>query len=408
MDKKGVGGVFVLLIVGVIAVAVGGIPSLSHNGAIQENERTTAVVTNTGVDMKIVEDDDGNQDKKFRPVVEYEYTVDGETYQHDNVMPGSFTRWQDSRTWASSIAGEFQEGEDIEVYYNPRDHSHAYVREGELPGSWFIGAGYALLAIAAGIWLIRVGFNRRKQRSLMEDTPTEQAESLSMGPSEVKGTALTLARDPAPAPFTDEDCVVAKWEVEEYREDSDDDGGSWHTVDSGLRLMPFYVDDGTGEIPVRPHQDATYDLEEEDWNTVSVDSASQGPSAVQSFVEGSASVGYPSGGAGKDGDRRYKQNLIKPDESIYVFGTVQPRSDGHGGTSNVDNLVIEKVDEDDPRMEPMFMISDDAETDLVTKRRWALWRIPVGIVFAVFGVGLLLGILGPSVGIQLPVPPQLL
>jgi len=404
MDKKGVGGVAALLLVGLFAVGLGGVPSLAHNGAVQENQETTGVVVSTDIDVKT--DDEG--DKSYRPVITYEYTVDSEQYTQTNVFPGGFTRWRGSRSWAEGIVDDYGSGEEVRVHYNPRDHSHAYIKEGGLPSSWWIGAGYGLVAIVSGGWLVRVGFKRRKQRTLMEDTPTEQAESLSMGPSEVTGTAVTLDRDPAPAPFTDEKCVVAKWKIEEYDDDADDDDGSWETVESGLRLRPFYVDDGTGEIPVEPHQDATYDLDDEDWHTVYVDSSSRGPASVQSFVEETADLDYPEGGGGKDGDRRYKQNLIKPNESAYVFGTVQPRSDGGGGTTNVDNLLITKVDEDDPRMEPMFLISDDTERELISKRNWALWRIPVGIAFAVFGVGLLSGILGPSLGIELPVPPKLL
>jgi hypothetical protein len=305
------------------------------------------------------------------------------------------------------VAGDYSSGQEIAVHYNPRDNAHAYIRDDGLPGGWILGAGYAVLAVGAGLWLVYVGFKRREQRALMNDTPTEQVESLSMGPSELKGTAVIEERNAETAPFTDDPCVVAAWEVEEYDDsDDDDDPGGWQTVETGRRTTPFYVDDGTGTALVRPHEDATYELAEEDWTTVEVDSSRDGPAPVRRFVE-SNGIGYPSGGSGRDGDRRYKQNLIEPDEDVYVFGTVQPRDDTTG-TSNADNLVIKKVGEDDPRMEPMFMIADEPEQELVSDRRWALWRLPVGVIFAVLGVGLLLGILGPMVGITLPTPPQLL
>lgn len=409
MDTKGVGAVVVLVLLGVFAMLFGGWPALAHNGAVQDNVQTTGVVTSTDVDMKVTEDSDGNTERKYRPVIEYEYTVAGETHAHDNVFPGSFTRWDGSESRAERIAADYQPGQEVDVFYNPRDSTHAYVRDDGMPSTWWAGVGYGVVALLGGGWLVRVGFRRRRQRSLMEDTPTEQAESLSMGPSEIQGTASLPDGGPAQAPFTDDECVVAKWKIEEYREDRDDDGGgSWTTVEAGVRQIPFYVDDGTGAALVRPYEDATYDLEGEDWTTVEVDSSSNGPEPVQAFVDGTESVDYPSNGGGRDGDRRYKQNLIRPDEDVYVFGTVQPLDDGTVGTDNVDNLVIEKVDEDDPRMEPMFMISDDSERDLVSKRRWALWRIPVGVVFVVFGLGLVLAIAGPTVGIELPTPPQLL
>jgi len=397
MDKKGVGLVVVLLIVGVFGVGMGTLPVLDHHMAIQEGQPATAVVQST--DIRVTEDDDG--DKSYSPIVTYEYTVDGETYTDDNVFSGGFSRSKESRSWAEGIVSRYESGEEIEVHYRPRNPSRAYVIDGGLPGSWFIGAGYAGIALLAAAYLIRQGFKRRKQRMLMEDTPTEDAESLSMGPSEITGTAVTRNGGPVAAPFTDDDCIVATYEVQEYDEDPDDDKGSWKTIEQGVRHTPFDVDDGTGSVLVRPHSEATYDLEPEDWTTIGVDSSSRGPQPVQEFIA-ETYLDYPSGGAGRDGDRRYKQNLIRPDESVYVFGTVQPREDG-GGTDNVDNLVIRKVSEDDPRLEPMYMISDDSETDLVDRRRWALWRIPVGIVFAVAGVASLVGLFGPLIGIELPV-----
>lgn len=407
MDKKGVGGVAVLLLVGVFAGGMGGGTALAHNGAVQENVQTTGAVQSTDVDVKVTTDDDGNEERKYRPVITYEYTVDGETYTHDNVFPGSFTRWRGSSAWAERVAGAYSSGQEIAVHYNPRDNTHAYIRDDGLPGGWVLGAGYAVLAFAAGLWLVYVGFKRRKQRALMNDTPTEQVESLSMGPSELTGVAVTEDHAAETAPFTDDKCVVAEWEIEEYDDSNgDDDPGGWQTVETGLRTTPFYVDDGTGTALVRPHEDATYELAEEDWTTVEVDSSNDGPAPVRQFVERNG-IGYPTGGSGRDGDRRYKQNLIEPAEDVYVFGTVQPH-DGATGTSNADNLVIEKVGEDDSRMEPMFMIADEPEQELVSDRRWALWRLPVGVFFTVLSVGLLLGILGPMVGITLPIPPQLL
>lgn len=407
MDKKGIGGLVIVLVVGLIAGGFGGGNALAHNGAVQENEETTGIVQSTEVDMKIVEDSDGGSDKKYRPVITYTYEVDGRTYEHDNVFPGSFTRWRGAKAWAREIAAEYENGDEVTVQYNPRDNSHAYVRNDGLPGEWILGAGYAVFASIYGAVLIWQGFKRRKQRTLMKDTPSEDTESLSMGPSEIKGKAVTQDKDSLRAPFTGDDCVLAKWEIEEYSDDHDDDGGSWHTVEKDIRFTEFYVDDGTGAALVRPHEDATFELEDEDWNTINVDSSERGPQPVQQFVESRDDIGYPSGGAGRDGDRRYKQNLIRPNEDVYVFGTVQPR-DGTTGTSNVENLVIEKVGEDDPRMEPMFMISDDKEQELINARRWALWRMPVGIIFVVGGVGLVLGIAGPKIGITLPIPPKLL
>jgi hypothetical protein len=412
MDKKGIGLVVVLLFLGLFGVGMGGFTVFEHNVAVQEGQPTAATVLSTEIAEKT--DDDG--DKSYRPVVTYEYIVDGQTYESENVFPGGFTRWKSSRSWAEDVLNQYEAGDRITVQYRPRNPGQAYVRNDGLPFTWVVGAGYAVLVLVSGVYLIRQGFKRRKQRTLMTDTPTEDAESLSMGPSEITGVATPGDDGPTTAPFSDEDCVVAQYEIEEY--ESDDDGGNWKTIEEGVRHVPFSLDDGTGRVPVRPHDDATYDLEPADWTTTRVDSSDRGPAPVQAFVESTPDLGYPGSGdvqdfltdagldhvsdAGSDGDRKYKQNLIGPGEEVYVFGTVQPREDG-GGTENADNLVIRKVTDEDARMEPMFMISDDAEADLIDRRRWALWRIPVGIGFAVVGIGLLVGMFGPPIGVELPI-----
>jgi hypothetical protein len=53
--------------------------------------------------------------------------------------------------------------------------------------------------------------------------------------------------------------------------------------------------------------------------------------------------------------------------------------------------------------EPMFMISDDEQKDLVNRRRWALWRLPVGGLFLIASFAVALITFGPMMGVTLPV-----
>jgi len=403
--EKDLGFVVFLLLLGLGAAVFGGTHVLQHNGAVQENLPAAGTIESTDVDRRVIENSDGPDDVEYRPVVRYQYTVDGTTYTQDNVFPGSFERWRDSRAWAERIADDYSAGESIEVRYNPRTHGDAYIRNDGWPGEWLVTFGYAIVLALGGGWLVREGFRRRKQRELMTDTPTEQAESLSMGPSEVTGVARTGDREPLPAPFTDEECVIAEWRVEEYDEDAGDDGGSWQTVGSGLDGMPFRVDDGTGEVLVRPNMDAVYEFDEGSETTVSVDVGEAPPAPVRSFIDRSTEVDPVTdsgGGVGaSDGDRRYHQKLIRPEEDVYVFGTVQPREDATSA-SNVENLHIGPV-QDGTAEEPMFMIANEPESELIAERRWALWRLPVGILAVTGAVGLFVAVFGPPIGVELPV-----
>jgi hypothetical protein len=397
MDKKGIGGVVLLLFLSIF----GGffvMTVLQHQVAVQENT-AEATATVQSADIEVKTDDEG--DKSYSPAVSYEYTVDGETYTNDNVFPGGFQRWRGSRSWAEGVIAGYSTGSEATISYNPEEPERAYLRNDGPPSSWIFTAVYALIALLGGGWLIRTGIRRWKQRQLIVNTPTEKAQSLSVGTSEIKGTAVTEDRESLSAPFSEEDCVVAKYEIKEYSENNDDNGGSWKTIEDGVLHTPFYVDDGTGSVLVRPDDEATYDLEPEDRSTKYVNSSKKGPAPVQEFVE-SQDIGFPSDRGGKENDRKYSQNLIRPEESVYVFGTATPRDDAPAGAENADRLVVGK-DEQTFTDEPMFMISDDEEKDLVSRRRWALWRLPVGGLFLIASFAVALITFGPMMGVTLPV-----
>lgn len=400
MDKKGLGLVGILLFVTLFAFFFTA-PVADHYSSVQHNEPTTATITETDIADRVNDDE-----REYRPVISYEYTVDGEQYQESNVYPGRFIRWHGSESTAQRVVDSYQvgsnrqvSGEEVVVYYDPKNPGNAYLRNDGLPDGWFVPIVYTVVAFLGGGHLFRQGIRRWRQRNYIADTPTETAQSLSIGPSELKGTVVSGDHGPLQAPFSEADCVVAKYEIEEYEDDDDDSGGSWNTIDSGVLHVPFYLDDGTGTVLIRPDDDATYDLDPDDWSTVRVDSSQRGPEPVQWFVENSDDVDFPAHSAGKENDRKYKQNLIRTGESAYIFGTVTERDEIPTHGDNADRLVVKR---DESMRTPMFMISDDDEASLIDRRRWALWRLPVGAVFLVAGFTFFLIVTGPWLGLQTP------
>lgn len=400
MDTKGAGSVVVLVVLGLFLGGMGVLPTYEHHVAVQEGQPTTGVVQETEIEVKV--DDDG--DRSYHPRIEYEYVVDGQTYTSDNTFPGRFTRWRGSRSWAEDVVAAYGVGQEVTVHYDPSDPSNAYVHNDGLPFSWFLGAGYVVLAVAGGVWMIRVGFRRWRQRTLVRDTPTETVRALSMGPSEVKGTAVTEDLEPLTAPFSGADCVVAKYEVEQYDDADDDEPGSWETVAEGVRHTPFYLDDGTGSVLVEPADEAVYDLDPGDWEETYVDSSERGPEPVQAFVRRQPGLGFPSHSGGRDNDRKYRQNLLRTGESAYVLGTVRPREgDVESGAPQEDRLSVRVGPVEGGLDEDTSILSDDTEANLIERRRWALWRAPVGAAFLVLALCFTIAMFGPMAGLELPV-----
>jgi hypothetical protein len=396
MDKKGIGVLGIVLFLGIFG-GIGFFHTIQHNIDVQHNEPIEATVVDT--DIKVIESDD---DTQYRPIVTYEYEITGQTYTNDNVYPGRFSREHGSRSTAQEVIDNYPVGSQTTIYVRPGDPNKAYLTNNGWPGFWWAGGGYIVVAALTGGWLIRLGFRRWRQRNLMENTPTESVQALSIGPSEIKGTAVTEDNDPLPAPFTKEGCVLAKYEVKEYDDDSDDSGGSWQTIEEDTVFQPFYLDDSTGSVLIKPHDETLFDLDPEDWTETYVDSANGGPARIQNFVSQHPDLDFPSDASGKDNDRKYRQNLIRDGESAYIFGTVQPRDQSGGyGASNEDRLVVKKV-QDDGMREPMYLISDDKEENLTARRRFALWRAPVGGLFLTVAFFMTLGMFGPMLGLTIP------
>lgn len=278
------------------------------------------------------------------------------------------------------------------------------------------------MILVIGVLLMRRAFERRKQRQLIQETPTEEVESLSLGPSEVNGVAEP-AEEPIRAPFSDDDCLIAQWRVEQYYEDEDSSG--WQTKASGVECTPFYVDDGTGRVLVEPDEDVVYSIDRNAEPMFEVDAHQRPPDAVLEFfgerpgfdpLESLLSTldlartfefrrdgGFTiSMGSHRRGDRRYYQNLVRPGEEVFVFGTVQTR-EGARSARNPENLVIRRVPKGDEDLQPLFLIADHPEAKLVAERKWSLLWFPVGALLTTAGLGGVILVASLLLGVDLQV-----
>ncbi|USZ67839.1 E3 ubiquitin ligase family protein [Halorussus salilacus] len=256
----------------------------------------------------------------------------------------------------------------------------------------------ALAAVGVGAWFCYRGWTLHRQRKLMENTPTDDVWHLDLGPAEITGTANAIDGETLRAPFTEESCLAAEWEIEEWDESGKHSG--WETVGSGtVSVSAFEVEDETGTITVRP-EGAEFDIDEHAEETIEVGGPDDPPEPVREFLASDATPGASSqpliealDWGQQHGDRKYHQHLLKPSEEAYVYGTVHPRDDWEAPT-RPEHMEIRKADE---RAEPMFLVSDRPQDELVRSRTVGLWRIPVGVVLAALGGWMLLAGLGIGV-----------
>ena len=115
------------------------------------------------------------------------------------------------------------------------------------------------LAFVGALGVIFWGFQTYQFGRLIRDTPTGKVRSVAMGRAEVEGDVIPATKV-YDQPFSEGQCVYYEYEVKEYREDSDDDGKSWQTIQRGESAEPFYIDDGTGQILVDVTDGPMYEI----------------------------------------------------------------------------------------------------------------------------------------------------
>ncbi|MDY7081902.1 MAG: GIDE domain-containing protein, partial [Halobacteria archaeon] len=157
-----------------------------------------------------------------------------------------------------------------------------------------------------------------------------------------------------------------RYEVKEYDDTGDDEG--WETIAEHEESVPFYLDDGTGEVLVNP-EGAEFRVPVD--NEYRVDEYESEPAEVEHFLEKGQGEGKEFFGinfgrvSDTNEDRRYYEYYVGVDDRAYVFGKALNKKDTKGSSTNEDNIVI---NEDDST--PMFMVSDRSEKELLSATRW--------------------------------------
>lgn len=210
---------------------------------------------------------------------------------------------------------------------------------------WIVICGvvaFVLLLASLGAW--------RKHWEI-DDTPTSTCRGVFVGRNEVVGRVAPLY-GPITTPFTSTPAVWFEWHLERWQ--SNDDGGSWNTVERRSTAAPFWLEDDTGRVLVRPRNaslEVDRSLCEElkgafappysrwqlrQWVLAGEDVIERQRSlADPAFEEVPTSSGWFTAGTGEPvsalrGRNRITERVLAVGTPVYVLGEVRPRSDDHG------------------------------------------------------------------------------
>ncbi len=218
---------------------------------------------------------------------------------------------------------------------------------------------------------------RRKQR-LIDDIPTCKTAGVFIGLVEVKGTAES--EQPLASFLAESSCVHYNYTVsEQWRrlvtETYTDSKGKmktrtrwktgWDTVDHGSESIPFYLQDDTGVLQIRPNG--------AEIDAAQIFSRTCGLSDSLYYAKGPSSSVY-----GSTGIRRFVEYGIPLHRRIYVMGASRLRKD----------VVAPEIAED--RQAPMFLISVKSEEQKSSGYQFRFWGwfLAGFLVFAGVPIGL--------------------
>jgi hypothetical protein len=163
------------------------------------------------------------------------------------------------------------------------------------------------------------------------------------------------------SPFSNDKCVYYKYFIEEYRSSGKSSG--WVTVKSGKEHRPFYMQDETGRILVDPSK-AKIDISQK--NVYNSGLGTDPPHNIIKFLE-SINVRFEGILFGINKKMRFIEYLIKPNDTLYVMGTVKDNPFVEDATvvDGVADMIITKG-----KNVKFFCISDKMEMGVLARYTW--------------------------------------
>lgn len=233
------------------------------------------------------------------------------------------------------------------------------------PHVYTVSAG---LAVVVFTWPAVRAWRRRSQ---VQDLATTTCRGVVLGPNEVKGTVQPI-HGTLTSPFTSTPCVWFEWHVETWA--SGKGGGRWVTLERRATASPFWLEDETGRVLVRPRGGdidgsrrlcdrldevdvPAYSLWELRRRTLDgedvverarslADPDHQDPPKARSFA--STGTSEPITELGRGG--RITEQVLTPGKAVYLLGEGRPRQDADGielGSSKPGDLLITTETEQD-------------------------------------------------------------
>jgi len=230
-----------------------------------------------------------------------------------------------------------------------------------------------------GLYIFYLGFRALNVKRIIENTPTSKIRSVAMGPVEIFGKAVP--KKTLLSPILQKPCVYYNTIIRERR--GTGKYARWVTIYWKTSDDRFFVRDDTGYALVDP-KDAEIEIEP-DLKLQTGIWGNKIPKEVEDFAKRENINLRTLSGIFKN--MVFSEQLIAPNDEVYVFGTATENPDVKNPQKGYENILIKKGD-----AFKFFYISDKPEKTVLSRygRRIKLF-IPGGAILIVGGfIGLLL------------------
>jgi hypothetical protein len=210
-----------------------------------------------------------------------------------------------------------------------------------------------------GVICYALGFYFLKIKHLIQNTPTSKIRSIAMGFVEISGKVIPLSSmHTFLSPFSNQKCVYYRYTIEEYRQSKN--SSYWVVIKQDTREEKFYVKDETGQVLIDP-ANATIDISKDtEYNSRM---GKDPPLRVIKFLN-KQNVRYEGILFGINKTMRYREYLIKPEDTLYIMGTAEdnPYVKDATTTEGTADLMIKKG-----KHIKLFLISEKSEKKILQK-----------------------------------------
>ena len=142
--------VLLMVLIGLGMVGYGGYSHMVASSNLSSSIMVNGTIESTGVDR-----DPGRRGTDYRPEVSYSFSYNGSEHTNDDIYPSGITRDYDFSYEAEDEIEEYEEGENVTVYFSPGYPDQAFLRHESTNRPYIMmaaGASFAVLGVVFSIF----------------------------------------------------------------------------------------------------------------------------------------------------------------------------------------------------------------------------------------------------------------